>query len=255
VARSRGDYPAFGVAAAIRDSGGRKMLLTTARLAHIMSKFHWTNSTPFWAAVPGEPGGRTGFVSVDGRGIYCHRLYVEAVNRGDLQGAAHFNVAILICDKRLPASCLGRLAGREGAASVARGASLSVWAVSVPPIPSATWNEPYASKVSRVPVWVEKVVALDEGAKADDTRHLFVLNSGMQPLPEGSPVVNNDGDIVAICAQPPQSVASGNKSHVSVAVPVDDRLIGSLWERNGAKQWVADCAAPGPSTKPQTRLY
>jgi hypothetical protein len=51
-------------------------------------------------------------------------------------------------------------------------------------------------------------------------------------------VFNKEGEVVAICAQPPRAVA------------VDRELIGSLWERGQGKQWIAEYAAPAPAVKP-----
>jgi len=243
VAWSKVGYLPFGVAAAIEDAGGHQMLLTTARLADIMSEGYWRKSIRFSAALPGEPGEATRFVPIDGKGIFRHRLYVEAVNRGNLQGAAYFNVAILVCAEKLPRTSVGKVAARRAVAGIAPDLALSVWSVFEPPLPARTWSPPYEMKLAKVSCRVKETVPLDEEARTEDTPHVLTFDPGKKPLDEGSPVLNEAGEVVAICGKRPSSVASGSKSLAPAAVPVDTTLIGSLWEGHDGKQWVADYAA------------
>jgi hypothetical protein len=132
-------------------------------------------------------------------------------------------------------------------AGIGRDSSLSACSILEPLIPAESWSPPYQIKLSQLSLRVKEVIRLDDETDADDPRTVLALDRGQMTLFEGSPVVNETGEVVAICAQPPHAVVREGRSEGPVAVPVDDKLIASLWDGQ-ERQWVAEYAAQNPAT-------
>ena len=238
----------FAVACAV-EQDGRQMLLTTARIARVMSLF----PQQYYAVLPG--GAETGpaVVEVKQGQIFMHLLYMSALEHDVLDTAQYFDVGVLLPVGKLPDGMACRVANRAKVDSLASGSKLRCWTTEKPqdiPYAQEEIDGQYRLKVQGQSVRLSRALLLDNGNdRSAVVRRLFELDGPQETFLEGSPVLDSDGEVVALYSKMPvatddeagtrSGVTAGSHAQQPRAALVDAEMIDALWTGRPSKMWFA----------------
>ncbi len=251
----------FAVACAAKQDG-HPVLLTTARLATLMGLAGRRHPPRFFALLPDDSQAGVSVVELDRRAICLHLLYTAALEERNREGAEFFDLACLTCLSELPPSYpLRTVAKLKSVEAVKQGGKLTCWTLDRPPdIPFRDGKVEGNCKlfVRKQSVQLEQEIFLDSKGDADNGqpgRRLFELQGfeGDLHLLEGSPVLNEANELVAICTKVPEP--EPRQPRLPRAALIDAEMLSALWTGLPAKQWAVvgpgnTAAAPEAPSSP-----
>jgi hypothetical protein len=238
----------FAVACAV-ECGKQRMLLTTARIARIMAMF----PQRYYAVVPGSAEANPTIVELKRVQTYMHVLYLDNVEPKFCDAARYFDVGILLTAGKLPFGAACRVASRAKVEGIKPGAALQCWTTEAPPIVAfadeAIFDQQFRLKVRKQPVQLSQMTFLsddDEEDHSPDDRRLFELDGPAEGFLEGSPLLNSEGELVALYSKTPvaadneqrrKPLATAGRQQPHAAL-VDAEMIAALWTGKPSAMWV-----------------
>jgi hypothetical protein len=207
----------------------------------------------------GEPSCDVCFLPEDdpaARGV-CVRLYREDDGwRISPASGRESLVNQQILDSTLPirSGDIVRVASRAKVEGIKPGAALQCWTTETPPIVAfadeAVFDREFRLKVRKQPVQLSQMTFLsdddDEEDHSPDDRRLFELDGPAEDFLEGSPLLNSEGELVALYSKTPvaadneqrrKSPATAGKQQPRAAL-VDAEMIAALWTGKPSVMWV-----------------
>jgi hypothetical protein len=229
---------------------GRQMLLTTARIARIMALF----PQQYYAILPGRTDKEPIVVEVNRDSMFMHLLYMNMVEQGNLQVAQFFDVGVLMLADKLPAGAARRVASKADVDGIKSGSTLQCWSADKPPdIPffqGAILNREYRLTVREQSVKLNREIPLTEGSggeDAKDIRRLLELSGPRENFLEGSPVLDSQGQVVALYStsmvptdsQTRPKTPTNAQPGLPKAALVDAEMLTALWTGYPSRLWFA----------------
>jgi hypothetical protein len=249
----------FAVACAV-EQDGREMLLTTGRIARIMALF----PQQYYAIVPGGAETKPTVVELKQGQIFLHRLYADNVEPEVRDAAQYFDVGILLPAGKLPLGTACRVASRAKVEGIKSGTGLRCWTAEKPRDISfaqgAIRDGQFRLQVRQQPVQLSRAILLwkenDEDRSTAD-RRLFELDGPPADFLEGSPLLDSEGEIVAMYSKWPAAAGEEQKQRPAAArqqqpraALVDAEMIGALWTGKPSVMWIgyrAEKRSPPPT--------
>ncbi len=237
----------FAVACAV-EQDGREVLLTTGRIARIMALF----PQQYYAIVPRGAATSPVVVKLKPGQIFMHRLYVDNVEPEVRDAAQYFDVGALLAADKFPSGTACRVASRAKVEAIRPGSPLQCWTIEKPPdvaiAGGAILDRQLQWTARRQPVQLSRTLLLwkenDEDPSAAD-RRLFELDGPDEPFLEGSPLLNSQGELVALYSKTPvaadvqkqKTTAAAGKQQPRAAL-VDAEMVAALWTGKPSVMWV-----------------
>jgi hypothetical protein len=235
----------FAVACAV-DLRGHQMLLTSGRIARIMSLFQ----KRYYAMWSGGAAAGTAVVELDRNGIYVHMLYSNTLDENDLRDAQFFDLGVLSCVEKFPGACTPRsLASQDVLEQILPETPLHCCIADRPrdfPLHGVqAGDREYRLATQSKPLhWSREIRLLAEGGgqRPDRGPRLFEFSGPNQDFLEGSPVCNEAEQVVAVFTKTAVAEAAvpgaGSREGPLRATPVSAEMVNALWTGVPREQWV-----------------